>query len=240
MSTAADGWWFPNQNKNIRQQFADGVRAFMLDIHEQDGALVLRHGPPLARFLGWRPLKNDLCAIRELLEANPRVVVTIILESYARAGDVAQAFRDAGLERYAFAKSGTGPWPRVEEMIRSGKRLVIFTDRPQGGPEWQMDVWAHAWETPFEARGPTGLRNVPNRGKPHNALLILNHFCADPFPSRRLAAEVNAAPFLGGRLADARKVLGRDPNYLVVDFYDLGDAAAAVSAMNWGRSAGEE
>lgn len=237
MSNAADGWWFPNQNKNIREQFADGVRAFMLDVHVQDGALVLRHGPSMARILGWRPLAAELSTLHALLQANPRAIVTVILESYAPARDVAAAFRSAGLEAYAYTHRAGEPWPSLGELIRSGHRLVVFTDRPEGAPAWQMSLWNEAWETPFSARAPSDLLNVPNRGNKESALLILNHFCAEPLPSRRRAAEINSVPFLTRRLAEARSAFGRDPNFLTVDFYDVGDVPSAVAQINAERAA---
>ncbi|MBC8452887.1 MAG: hypothetical protein H8D69_00275 [Chloroflexi bacterium] len=40
MSNSADGWLFPNQDQNIRQQLEDGVRAFLIDTHYWDQSSV--------------------------------------------------------------------------------------------------------------------------------------------------------------------------------------------------------
>ena len=95
-----------------------------------------------------------------------------------------------------------------------------------------MPVWDHAWETPFEAHAPADLKNVPNRGKKTNALLILNHFLSNPMPSPDLAGQVNRNPFLAKRLDDARTAFGRRPNFVTVDFMDIGDVAVEVAKMN--------
>jgi hypothetical protein len=232
MNNRADGWKLPNQNKNLRGQFDDGVRAFMLDIHVQDGALVLRHGPDAARLLGFRPLAAGLAEIRGMLEADKDAILTLILENYAPPPRVAQAIREAGLEAFAHTQEAGKPWPEIKTMIAGGKRLVVLSDRAAGAPAWFHPVWDHAWETPFSARRPEDLKNVPNRGRQGNPLLILNHFCADPIPSPGLSAKVNEAAFLTERIAKARDAFGRGVNFIVVDFHDLGGPAGVVSALN--------
>ena len=232
MSSKADGWTFPNQNLNLADQFAAGARAFMLDVHVQDNALVSRHGPEAARFLGWKPFGKDLASIRSMLDGHPDQIVTVILESYAPAKDVAEAFGKAGLADMARSQQAGQAWPTLEQMVAEKKRLVVFTDRPDGGPAWMMPVWDQAWETPFEAHAPADLKNVPNRGKKTNALLILNHFLSNPMPSPDLAGQVNRNPFLSKRLDDARTAFGRRPNFVTVDFLDIGDVAAEVGRLN--------
>lgn len=232
MSNEAEGWKFANQNKDLRGQFDDGVRAFMLDLHPQDGGIVLRHGPEAARILGSKPLAKELTELRNLLEAHPQAIITLILESYVPAKDVAEAFTAAGLAAYTHTQVEGQPWPTLQEMIKHKQRLVVFTDRPDGGPAWMMDVWQHAWETPFSAKKPADLKNMRNRGRKDSPLLILNHFCADPLPSKSTSRQINSHPFLRERLAAARTALGRDPNFLVVDFHDLGDARQAVEELN--------
>lgn len=232
MNNQADGWKVPNQNKNVGGQFQDGVRAFMLDLHPQDGTIVLRHGPAAARWLGFKPLNQELSEVRDLLEKNPRCVITLILESYVPAKDVGAAFQAAGLDRFAHTQDPKQPWPTLAAMIAANHRLVILSDRAAGGPPWILDVWKQAWETPFSAKTKEDLKNVPNRGNPKNALLILNHFCANPLPSRSLAGTVNAKDFLGERLRQAQRIFGRKPNFIAVDFHDLGDPASTVAELN--------
>lgn len=232
MNNRADGWKLPNQSKNLRGQFDDGVRAFMLDIHVQDGDLVLRHGPDAARLLGFRPLADGLAEIRAMLESRPEAIVTLILENYAPPPQVAEALRKAGLERFAHTQEAGKPWPALREMLAGGKRLVVFSDRANGGPAWFHPVWEHAWETPFSARRPEDLRNVPNRGRRENPLLILNHFCADPLPSPRISAKINGIDFLTNRINQSRETFGRNPNFVVVDFHDLGDPGGVVAKIN--------
>ena len=37
MSNSAEGWLFPNEAHGLTRQLSDGVRAFMLDVHDKGG-----------------------------------------------------------------------------------------------------------------------------------------------------------------------------------------------------------
>ena len=57
MSNSDEGWLFPNQTHSLTRQLDDGIRAFMLDVHDKDGKPYLCHS---RFFLGSRPLKDGL------------------------------------------------------------------------------------------------------------------------------------------------------------------------------------
>ncbi|WNV89577.1 hypothetical protein [Umezawaea sp. Da 62-37] len=75
---------FPNQNRGITQQLSDGVRGFMLDIHETGDGAILCHNSctavskPVA-------LVVDLQRIVDFLGANRNEFVTVFLEDYVSA-----------------------------------------------------------------------------------------------------------------------------------------------------------
>src|SRR3954454_6051192 len=72
---------FPNQNRGLNQQLADGVRGFMFDIYQtRDGAILCHQ----SCFLVSRPvaLSVDLQRIVDFLRANPSEFVTVFLEDY--------------------------------------------------------------------------------------------------------------------------------------------------------------
>lgn len=236
MSSEDAGWKMANQTHTITKQLDSGVRALMLDIHRQDGKLVLRHGPPIARMLGFQPLSEGLVEIETFLSKNPNAIVTLILESYAPAKDVAKAITSAKLHTYCHTQDPAKPWPTLAQMRSSGKRLVILSDRVEKGttaPKWYMHVWQHCWETNWQAKTKTDLLNAkPRRGKRSNRLFILNHFITETFPSKQLSEKANTDPFLTKRIDKALKDFGKKPNFLVLDFYHLGDAKKTVKALN--------
>lgn len=224
----ADRFIFPNQTHGLRRQLEDGVRALMLDVHRHEGQLRLIHGKP---WLGKRPLADGLAEVAAFLKANPRAVVTLILESYADGPALARAFAAAGLAKQAHAQ-GPGAWPTVGAMVEAGKRLVVLTNRGGGHTPWLLPVWRHAFDTPWKARSLDDLRKVDiGRGKPDRALLIMNHFLGSPLPSRKLSAQANARELLTQRIARVRETYRRAPSFVVLDFYELGDAREVVNGM---------
>ncbi len=235
MNAADDSWKIPNQNHTIAKQLDNGVRALMLDVHLQEGVIVLRHGPPMARMFGSKPFVKELETVRTFLEKDKEAVVTLILESYVPAMDVAALFKTAKLEAYCHSQPVGKPWPTLEAMRKSGKRLVVFSDRVKSGaaPAWYMHVWQHGWETDWEAETQQDLLAAkPRRGDVKNPLFILNHFITKGVPSRKLSLEANSNPFLQKRIDLVVAELKKKPNFLVLDFYDLGDGRMVVDALN--------
>ncbi len=229
MSNTEDGWIGPNQKYPVARQLADGVRALMLDLHTNGGKVMLCHG---TCGLGQKPLAEELKSLRAFLQANPREVVTLIFESYAKGGDVVAAFTAAGLEPLLHAQQAGAAWPTLAQMIDSGRRLVVLTDRGGGAAPWYHDVWAHAWETHWSNKKAAGFSCKKNRGKAGNALFILNHFLTNPVAMPLLAEQVNHNPLFIDRARQCQKESGRLPNFLTVDFYSIGDVLKVAAALN--------
>lgn len=229
MSSEEAGWFFANQGWDVPHQLAVGVRGLMLDVHPDKGDLYLCHGTCLA---GSQLLVDGLTEIRAFLDDNPREVVTIIFESYVPAADVAQRFDDADLAHYAHAHTPGTPWPTLDELIDAGERLVVFTDNAAGGPPWHMDVWDHAFETHYHYESVADLSCDPNRGDPASPLFILNHFLTNPIASTELAEQVNHNPLLWDRAVQCQTETGHLPNFVTLDFIDIGDLIPVVDALN--------
>ena len=229
MSNSDEGWLFPNQTHGLSRQLSDGIRAFMLDVHDKDGKPYLCHS---RFFLGSRPLKDGLAELAAFLKRNPREVVTIIFESYVSARAIRGAFEQSGLLPYAHSQKKGKPWPTLAEMAAADKRLVVFTDRGGGQLPWLHGVWDFCWETHFSARRREDLSCAKNRGSSKNTLFIFNHFLTRAVASKKLADEVNHNPFLKKRVEECRKASGKLPNFITVDFYERGDAIAVVDELN--------
>lgn len=229
-ATEAENFGAANQYSIIPKQLQDGVRGLMLDAHYDRGRTYLCHG---LCSLGRRLLAAGLCDIRQFLDSHPAEVVTIIFESYVRREDIVQAFDEAQLLDTVLTHNAGEPWPTLATMIASGRRLVVFTDREGGSPSWHHDVWANAWETPFSARTPMDLDTcMMNRGVRTNSLFILNHFLTDPLASPALARMVNNNPLLLNRARRCQQETGSLPNFVTVDYYEIGDLFATVNALN--------
>lgn len=230
MANAQDGFRSPNQAYNLPTQLFDGVRAFMLDTYEYEGQVQLCHAD--CAFFGHRPLADALVELREFLDTHPREVVTIIFEAYASAEATEQVFIDTGLIDYAYVQPAGEPWPTLEEMIAANQRLVVFTDRDRGALPWYLYVWDYAFETPFSFEKPSDLSCNPNRGSPDNSLFILNHFLTRGVGHPNLAKQINFNPLFRERALECGAANDRLPNFVTVDFYDIGDVLNVVTELN--------
>ncbi|MFO0560096.1 MAG: hypothetical protein U0269_18925 [Polyangiales bacterium] len=229
-SVDAEGFGAPNQSRSMRRQLDDGVRAMMLDVYSNLGRTFLCHGTCA---LGRRLLADGLCEITKFLDENPNEVVSIIFESYVPAAEVERAFVESELIERVRPQQAGAPWPTLRAMIEADQRVVVFTDRDGGARPWYLNVWAHAWETPFSARTPMDLDTCAmNRGDRANPLFIFNHFLTNPLASRELAQTVNFNPLLIDRARRCQRETSAMPNFVTVDYYDIGDALSATRTLN--------
>lgn len=230
MSSAEDGWTLPNQERRLWRQLEEGVRGFMLDVHVEGDAVLLCHGPCA---LGRRPFAEGLRDIRVFLDCNPGEVVTIVLESYATEAQIEAAFTESGLSAYLHAQPPGAAWPTLGEMIAAGGRVVVFTADSARTLPWHHYSYDYAWENPYAAETPAELSCAEDRGSRARSLWIFNHFLTAPLASRALSEMVNHDPFFTERVTACRADAGGDlPNFVTVDFYDIGDVFSVVDALN--------
>jgi hypothetical protein len=232
MSNAEAGWIAPNQNFGITRQLNDGIRGLMLDTYEEDGELLLCHSFCLA---GSQPLVEGLNEITVFLEANPGEVVSIIFENYITHAQTAAAFDESGLIDFVYAHEVGEPWPTLGGIIAADTRLVVFQEKLPQEDEfpWLMNIWDHAWETPFSFETPDDFTCDPNRGDPANPLFLLNHFLTAPLGGDPNFAEmVNHNPLFIERARQCEEEGDALPNFVAVDFYDIGDLFDVVDALN--------
>jgi len=233
MSNAAAGWGVPNQNFGISRQLEDGVRGLMLDTYEdqETGELLLCHATCLA---GKQPLVEGLDEIEAFLGDNPSEVVSIIFENYITHAQTASAFEESGLIDYVYPHQVGEPWPTLGVLIDAGTRLVVFQENLPEEAEypWLMRIWDHAWETPFSFASPDDFVCDPNRGDPANPLFLLNHFLTGLGGSPDLAGMVNYNPLFIDRAEQCEDEGNALPNFVAVDFYDIGDLFEVVDALN--------
>ncbi|MBW2316773.1 MAG: hypothetical protein JRH10_21635 [Deltaproteobacteria bacterium] len=235
-----------NHTSGMRQQLIDGVRGFMLDTHYDLGNTWLCHSSCFlgSTLLGRIDLVEGLGWIDTHLRENPGSVVTIILESYISEADTEAAFVASGLIDHVHSQTPGQPWPTLREMIRNGRRLVVLTGDSSASLPWHHYMWTHAFETDynfsvfdytleflvdlmFSVEGC-----AVNRGTSASPLFILNHFITATAGHPTLAAAVNFEPDLGDRALLCGGLYSRVPNFITVDYYEVGDLLAATARVN--------
>ena len=227
-----DGLLFPNQSNNIASQLNDGVRGLMIDVYDHFGTPTAYHS---VFALGTIPLSDILNDIKTFLDNNPNEIVTIILECYVTANDIEDEINQSGLSSYLYTHNTV--WPTLQNMIDNDNRLVIFTDvdDASSSQNWYHYVWDYAVETHYSVATINDFTCDFNRGDPLNDLFILNHFITDATLGYGLYTEsnnVNANPFFINRALDCQNQTNKFPNFVTVDYYELGGGLAVVDQLN--------
>ena len=246
-----------NQCSGVPTQLADGIRALMLDIHLYQPAeaeapdLYLCHAECA---VGHQLLTDGLAEIRAFLDARPAEVIAFIIETSAATqgmeAEIRDAFAASGILAYAHVQTPGTAWPTLGEMVAADERLVVLTDdaSPHDGCDasgtpcpWYHHLWSDfAFETHFSYKTPADFSCVDNRGTPGNDLFILNHFLTKNVGSTVLARQVNYAQLLARRTRECWEFQGHIPNFVTVDFYEIGSVLRMTNLLNylWGQNGG--
>jgi len=227
-----DGLFFPNQTYNIASQLNDGVRGLMIDVYNHFGTPTAYHS---VFALGTIPLSDIFNDIKIFLDNNPNEIITIILECYVTANDIEDEINQSGLSNYLYAHNSA--WPTLQNMIDYDNRLIIFSDvdDASSSQNWYHYVWDYAVETHYSVDAINDFTCDFNRGDPMNDLFIFNHFVTDGTLGYGLYNEsndVNANPFFINRALDCQTQTNKFPNFVTVDYYELGDGLAVVDQLN--------
>jgi hypothetical protein len=247
----------PNQTRGINQQLADGVRGFMLDIHQTPDGAILCHNSctlvssPVALWV-------DVQRIVDFLKAHPDQFITVFLEDYVDPGVLrSELARVNGLSDVLYRPDQTGVrqngWPKMADLIAANHRLLIFTDHSRSSDEaagltrdsfgvmyqkdwtvenyWSMGSGIGSSDWSCYSRWYDANTDIPlTRTEPgFRPLFVMNHF--------RDAAIASTAQTDNTKLADraqrfCQPAARKKPNFLAVDRYDLGNPAAAVNTLN--------
>ena len=231
------GFYLPNQNFNITSQLNDGVRAFMLDVYSEDDQLVLYHG---VSQLGSSLFSDVLNEFKFFIDNNPNEVITLILEDYSSIIELSDALFTSGIIEDLYEYDEVYGWPTLQDMIDLDKRIVLFSDNEvQNPPLWFNFIWEYAVETHFSNESIDDFSCNFNRGEAQNSLFILNHFITNfelVLGNLQLYNEqveqVNSNPYFLNRVYECALEKDKFPNFITVDFYDVGDCLEVVNILN--------
>lgn len=234
-----EGFSLPNQNVGLTNQLNDGVRALMIDVHDLAGVPSVFHE---VSALGSATLQSNLSEVKTFLDNNPSEVVTLILECYVSSSVIESELIAAGLYNYLYTKPVVGPWNTLTEMIGANTRLVVFTDVNDAGvgQDWYHYAWDYCVETHFSVSNINNFTNDYNRGNANNDLFIFNHFLTSAITGTGLpnqAAAVNDFNFLMSRINGHYIEYSKFPNFITLDFYDIGDGMEVIDSLNSGTYA---
>jgi len=232
----ADGYVNVDQTNTMRQQLDDGIRVLHLEIVSNGGGPFLCHS---ICELGARPLEDGLAEIEAFVAAHDGELVTLLTESSGATTDqIAAAFDQAGLTAFTRAHALGEPWPTLGAMLARGERAVVFhADNTQTGGstfDWMLDRFAWTWETPWDNETLADFaRCDADRGTKGNSIYVVDNYLEDlPIETAANAEITNNDPFLVDRLLDCEQIERTLPNFVMVDFYEVGDVLGDVEVLN--------
>ncbi|MBK3584946.1 hypothetical protein JHN49_14885 [Streptomyces sp. MBT57] len=257
-------WTSVAQSESIRHQLDNGVRGLSLDTHWYEKSrrlcvisfgsdcypsdVFLCHGecktfPGVTYALPRQSFHGAMQTVVDFLAANPQEVVSIFLEDYVSAQQLGNSLsRVRGLEQVLFRPDvwnvrGQG-WPKITDLVASGKRLLIFSD--EGDREHLGVMYDKAWTVSnYWSLGDLGndtscvtrWADVPldRQETRFRRLFTMSH-------QRNVPTLINAALDNGNKLRDrinqqCRPAAGgRDPNFVSVDFHRTSDNSGQTPA----------
>ena len=253
---------WPEHDGDLRDQLDAGVHALLIDTHEWtelvseeqlaaldplltpeltarlwadvEGLREARSGTYLCHIhcaFGSIELVEALTQVSEFLDANPDEVVTLIVQDDITPAATEAAVLEAGLGPYLYTPDGDG-WPTLGAMIDAGERLVVFAEASGPPPDWYLPAFEAMQETPFLFLTPEELSCEPSRGDPDATLFLMNHWVQRIAPDRVDSALINERQFIVDRARQCERERGLAPNFIAVNFYNIGDTTGAVDELN--------
>lgn len=240
-----------NQELPVLSQLNDGVRMLQFQVHDNNGTLQLCH--TTCDLLNAGTLEDYLTTVYEWMQRNPYDVVTILMGNY----DVLEPSRfvdpvqNSGLLKYVYTPPqvpmALADWPTIGEMILRQQRVVIMLDYEANQQEipWLLDEFSQMWETPFsptERSFPCTVARPPDQADDvsRDRMFMANHNLnlevavagiSLLIPATNFLNETNAVTGFGSagwQVANCTSDWDRPPNFLLVDYYNIGSYNGSV------------
>lgn len=227
-------WVYKQQNLSIEQQLDYGVRALMIDLWWHNNQIYLLHNDiNLTRLQKWsRPDKFEwlLSIIKKWLNDHPAEIITLIIESHlGKLGgkEITRLLEKNSMENFMYKPPRKnllhGKWDTLINMIHNNTRLVMISRNIYDKIIYDDNVVIeNKWE--FN-KNPDGDKFFKSNG----SIYIFNHFkTVSSFPY----SNFNSLGNIMKRINNAYKIIKKYPNFISVDFVEIGDAKYVVSIIN--------
>jgi len=236
-----------NQDYNLTQQLTDGVRMLQVQAHNQTGTIQLCHTS--CSLYNGGTLSDYLTNVKAWMISNPNDVVSILIVNYDNFPPSAYdtVFKAVGLDSMSYAPTSSAlpesGWPTLGSMIDNGTRLVTFLDNGADftAVPYLIDEFTNMWETAYDVTDTTFNCNVNrSNGDTATQMYLINHFLDElvlgqPAPDVAQANVTNSASGIGSLGAQVSTCVianGRNPNFMLVDFYEYGGGSVFTVAAN--------
>lgn len=176
------------------------------------------------------------------------------------AAEYVAPFEASGMKKYVWspvtATMNITEWPTLDEMIATNQRVVVMLDYGSNQTEvpWLLSEFNYQWETPLS---PTDPAFPCTQERPVNQSLdfsrsrmyMMNHNLNIHIPLKGFRGEilipaysvlgdvnaVSGGGSLGLNVKNCERMWGRPPNWLLIDYYNIGNGSVfevAAAANN--------
>jgi hypothetical protein len=251
-----------NQFYNSTTQLDAGVRLLSAQVHTANATgseLRLCHSDCSLYDAG--SLVTWLSSIKSWLDTNPNEVVTILLVNSvdATAATLGADFTASGVDKYAYQfGSGGAPstWPTLQSLITANTRLITFvaslSDGNSAAP-YLLDEFTYVYENPFTVTSAANFSCLPDRptsvqgsitsAKSSGRMFLMNHFLDQnqlfgiQTPNIDASSSTNSPDItitgsLGNAAQTCKTAYGNAPNFILVDWFNVGPAISTVDSLN--------
>lgn len=249
-----------NHYYNTTVQLEAGVRLLSAQIHQANdsGTTSWHLCHTSCDLLDAGTLESWLSEIKTWMDANTNDVVTVlIVNDGATASDLGSIFSSSGLDKLAYTPPSTTSipttWPTLDTLIGNNTRLMTFVaslSETSTQYPYLMDEFTFIFENNYENTNPSNYSCTPNRptslttttaALDSGRMFLMNHFLYSnqlfgiQSPNETYANVTNAQTgygSLGVSVDNCTTVYGKAPNFVLVDFFNVGPAIASVDQAN--------
>jgi hypothetical protein len=240
-----------NQMLDVETQLNDGIRMLQFQTHQVNGSMYLCHTS--CDLLNAGLLEDYLTTVVGWMRQNPHDIVTILMgnDDVVSPDNYVAPVTNSGLINFVYIPP-TLPmpledWPTLGEMLLTNQRAVVMLDYEANQQEipWLLDEFSQMWETPFSPTDrdfPCTAQRPPDRPEEirRDRMYMANHNLnvavslagmSLDIPAFTILNETNAVSGYGSAgvmVGNCTRDWNRPPNFLLVDYYNLGNFNGSV------------
>jgi len=160
--------------------------------------------------------------IKKSLQNNPDKILTLFLDFNVNVNEITGVFEESGLVPFLYIHDNNSGWPSLNEFLRSGKQLVVFSmQEHRTNPDWILYIWNYAVEPYISIMDSPDFIGEFLKGDPKNDLLIYNEFnFQTPSLNEKFRNfNLDQNPYLIEHIKNVWAKTGKTPNFIMLDKY---------------------
>jgi len=240
-----------NKEVDVSTQLRLGVRLLQAQAHMNGKDLSFCH-TSCTLFNGGK-VQDYFLKVRQFLDRHQNEVLTIIIANPENVSAYVWQpfFESTGLANMSYVPPQSpmtrDQWPTLKEMLDSGKRVVVFMDKgadekqvPFILPQFPM-MWEDAYD-PTDSKFPCKVDRTAGPLLPSQQLNLMNHNLnidlmpigrGIRLPDRLNSPRTNSVNSIKAHASHCAPLENDQyPNFVLVDFVNIGQAVTAVAQLN--------